>query len=377
MDDALTARLQKILDEHVTDDVARIGLDRSTSAAHVLVVRDGHIAADLSAGHAALVPAHRPLQASPIFDLASVTKPLVGATLAWLAVDRGLLDLDAPLEALIPGWDRAPDHLPGATLAHLLNHTSGLAAWRKFYEEWPIEPPVSDLPAQRAAILDAALLHPRAYAPGHAHAYSDLGFMLLGDLLSRTFNAPLDLLARQHIFDPLHMTSARYVSRINKDLPIQEAVATEYCTHRGRIVVGEVHDENTMCMGGVSAHAGVFSTARDLATFGQHLLEIDQGAGGVSRGIVSQEILRWAWSEDAGSPHGSHRGGWDTPSGARSSAGSVLSHPHTVGHLGFTGTSLWIDRQSATVVVLLSNRVHPSRDNPRAHALRVAIHDAL
>lgn len=375
MDELLGERLARVLAEHVTDDVNRLGVDRSTSAAHVVVWRAGELVADVAAGWAALEPERRALGADAVFDLASVTKVLVGATLVWQAIDEGRLAADEPLERLIAGWEEAPGYAPGATLLTLLNHTSGLAAWRKFYREWPVEPPLADVAAQRAAILDAARLEPRAYVSGQGYAYSDLGFMLLADVVERAFGAPLEVLAQARIFAPLGMVQTRYVSRRRGDTPLAGAVATERCVERGRVLVGEVHDENTAALGGVSAHAGVFSTARELALFGQHLLELD--AGQRAQGIVSPQVVRWGWSREAGSAFGSHVAGWDTPSGARSSAGVVLSRERCVGHLGFTGTSIWIGRDSATVAVLLSNRVHPSRDNGRAHALRVAVHDVL
>ena len=155
---------------------------------------------------------------------------------------------------------------------------------------------------------------------------------------------------------------------------IDDAVATERCARRGGVVVGRVHDENTALMGGVSGHAGAFCDAPDLLRFGVHMLGIDQGQG---PGIVSREILRWCWSEAARGAAGHHLGGWDTPSGARSSAGRHMTPDATVGHLGFTGTSLWIDRAQQRVAVLLTNRVHPTRDNPHILAMRIAFHEAV
>lgn len=376
MDEALVERLEGALAGQVTGEIARLGVDRSTSAAHVVVWREGALVADVARGWAQLEPAPRVLGPDAVFDLASVTKAMVGATLAWQGIERGLFEAATPLEELLgEAWGEAQGWAPGATLGHLLNHTSGLAAWRKFYEEWPVEPPEADVASQRRAIMDAACANPRAYAPGQGYAYSDLGFILLAQILERAYGAGLEEVAARQIFAPLGLVKTRYVSRMRGDEAIADAVATERCGHRGRVVVGQVHDENTAAMGGVSAHAGVFSTARELAVFGQHLLALDRGELG--SGIVSPELVRWGWSRGAGSAFGSHVGGWDTPSGARSSAGDKLSAAHTVGHLGFTGTSIWIDREAALVAVLLTNRVHPTRENPRAHAMRVAVHDVL
>ncbi len=366
--DAATRAIQA----HLSDDLAALGRTHAACAAHGMAWHQGQLSADVALGFAQLDPAPRPLPARAVFDLASVTKALVTATLWMRAVDAGLAAPHTPLAALWPAWDEAVGD-NGATFAHLLNHSSGLPAWHKFYEEYPIEGDVPTRAARRDAILSRIAAMPRLGAPGQVYAYSDLGYIALCHVLERLWGAPLDGLAQDQIFGPLGMTSARFVREAQGER-ILDAVATERCARRGGVVVGRVHDENSALMGGVSGHAGAFCDAPDLLRFGVHMLGIDQGQG---PGIVSREILRWCWSEDARGADGHHLGGWDTPSGPRSSAGRHLTPEATVGHLGFTGTSLWIDRATQRVAVLLTNRVHPTRDNPHILAMRIAFHEAI
>jgi len=138
-------------------------------------------------------------------------------------------------------------------------------------------------------------------------------------------------------------------------------------------VVGEVDDDNTAVRGGVSGHAGCFATAQDVGRFAEHMRCIDQG----DLGIVSQEVLQHCWSERARGADGHHLGGWDTPSGPRTSVGRGFGRRSTVGHLGFTGTSMWVERERGVVAVVLTNRVHPTRDNPRILELRIDVHEAV
>ncbi len=377
--DAVRAAMER----HVTDEIARIGEDKAASAAHCVVIEGGEVVFDHAVGWRTLVPGPEPIAPDAIYDLASVTKIVSAATLLMRAVGDGRASLHTPIHEVLPQWAEVGGPTD-ATLLHLLNHSSGLPAWYKYYEELPFDPPDDDpdastweeLRAQRDLIRMRAISAPREAAPGERYAYSDLGYITLAWALEELFSdvgEGLDEVAHKLIFEPLGMDRARYASRIKRQERVEGAVATERCSRRG-IVEGWVHDENTYVMGGVSGHAGVFATAREVAAFGQHMLEIDQG---MREGIVPRDVLHLCWSDATRGADGHHFGGWDTPSGARTSAGRGFDRNATVGHLGFTGTSLWIDRGRGVVTALLTNRVHPTRENPRILDLRIDVHEAV
>lgn len=368
----MSVQIRDLLSEFVTTDA---GGTRACSACHATWRRGGEAAGEVILGHAQLLPHRRELPALPVFDIASVTKALVPATLAMIAVDRGLLELDARASRLLPEWGESPGGDNGATLRHLLAHGSGLPAWHKYYEEVPFELPIEQLAKQRAEILRRVLVTPKL-PTNTAYAYSDLGYMALMVLLERAFDQDLDTLARDLIFTPLELDHTRYVNRLRGETALQDAVTTELCSRRGA-VTGVVHDENTYVIGGVSGHAGAFSTARDLLAFCDHLLAIDKGRAPEHAPLVTRATLHEFWDRANIAPGGHHVAGWDTPSGVRTSAGRGLSREHTVGHLGFTGTSIWIDRASEVIAVLLTNRVHPTRENPKILEMRIAFHEAV
>lgn len=375
--DDLSQTLRAILSAHVTDDVDAIGQTHTCSAAHVMVAAiGGDTLADVAMGWRQVTPTITPLpvEAPAVFDIASVTKAMVPATLAMIAVDRELASLNTPVSQILPMWEETHD--TPTILLHLLNHTSGLPAWYKYYKEVPFDVHGEELRAQRAQILARVLKTPRAPA-GTVYAYSDLGYMALMLVCEQLFGNDLATVAQREIFDPLGLARTQYVSRLHGDAPIDDAVATEWCDHRGRVVVGEVHDENTYVLGGVSGHAGVFSTAPQVLRFVQHLASIDAGVPVEAPPLVTQETVRAFWSRDRLIAGGHHVAGWDTPSGEKTSAGRGFSREATVGHLGFTGTSVWLDRQAGVIAVLLTNRVHPSRENPRMLRMRMDVHEAI
>lgn len=312
------------------------------------------------------------------FDIASITKALVGSTLAMQAVDERRVRWDTPIAEILPAWRERSDKISQkVTFLEILNHTSGLPAWEKFYLDHPLDPSASVARETRRTVLETIVSTPLLGAPGSLHAYSDLGYLLLAHLLEYLFDGrSLSQLASERIFTPLGLSATTYVDVHRQDHPIQNAVVTERCARRGRLIRGTVHDENTNIIGGVSAHAGVFSTAHQLLEFGRHLLAIDQGRD-VENPLISRETLHFAWSPQARSAGGSHLAGWDTPSGERSSAGRGFDPAHTVGHLGFTGTSIWIERQKGVISVLLTNRVYPTRENDGIRDLRIAFQEAI
>lgn len=374
-----TDRIRAALQKHTHDDVHAIAKTHATSAAHGLVWKDDALLFDEAIGHAQLLPTPMPMPATPIFDLASVSKVVSAATLLMHAVSKRLVDLHTPIKDVLPQWSKKGD--PNATLLHLLNHSSGLPAWHKYYEEYPFDTHGPDLVRQEQHIRDKIMDTPRVAAKAGTHyEYSDLGYITLCWAIERIFHVQetgYAKLAHDVIFSPLNMKHTRHIDRKRGETPItKNAIATEYCTFRDRIVCGEVHDENTYVLGGVSGHAGVFSTAHDLLKFLRHLYDIDAGHL-PKNAIIDRDVLQFCWSTRARGADGHHLGGWDTPSGARTSVGRGFGRHSTVGHLGFTGTSIWMDRARGLIAILLTNRVHPTRENSNILQMRIDFHESI
>jgi CubicO group peptidase (beta-lactamase class C family) len=291
-----------------------------------------------------------------LWDLASLTK-VVGMTTAMMQlVEEDGVDLDAPVSRYIPeftgeGKDRV-------TVRHLLTHSSGLPSWRPLYKE-------ALTPDTALAVVYAT---PLDTVPGARMVYSDLGAIIAGKIIERVSGERLDAYFERHVTTPLGMTSTMY----RPDSSLRSRIApTEIDPWRQRHIRGEVHDENAFMLGGVSGHAGLFSTAADLARFARMMLN-----GGTLDGVrvlKPQTIAQFTAVQD---PTLSNRAlGWETPNG-RNSAGHRMS-ARAFGHTGFTGTSLWMDPEHGAFVLLLSNRVNPSRQNSRIGQVRVALADAV
>ena len=299
--------------------------------------------------------------ADTIYDAASLTKSVVTTTLVAMLTEAGQLDLDAPVARYIPEWATGPQQewRTRVTLRYLLTHTSGLPAHEEFYK-------TAKTPQEMIAAICAV---PLAYEPGTQSVYSDLGFILLGEIVQRVTGQPLDQLARQRIFDPLEMSHTMYRPPA---ATIADIAPTEMdATWRKRLIHGEVHDENAFAMGGVAGHAGMFASAPDLAAFCQMMLN-----GGIyaQRRMLSRATVALFTAPAALAP-ATRTLGWMLPT-ADSASGHYFS-PGTFGHLGFTGTSIWIDPSRDLFVVLLTNRVYPTRDNEKIAQVRPAVHDAI
>ena len=307
--------------------------------------------------------------ATTIYDLASLTKVVGLATAAMLAVDDGKLDLDAPVQRYVPGF--AGPGKERVTVRMLLAHTSGLPGWRPLFREV----------ATRDEALALADSTPLDSAPGTAEIYSDLGAIVLTQVIEAVYHQRLDSLLEQRVLQPLLMTSTRYLpSPAWRD----RIAPTELDPWRGRVLRGEVHDENAALMDGVSGHAGLFGSAEDLLTFAEWMLGQAHGrTGGRSkhshqpsdRPTVRPSVLGEFTRRQNLVPGSSRALGWDTPT-PTGSAGTMLS-PSSFGHTGFTGTSLWIDPEHRVAIVLLSNRVNPTRAHARWTPVRGAIADLV
>ncbi|HUP56343.1 MAG TPA: serine hydrolase domain-containing protein [Bdellovibrionota bacterium] len=320
----------------------------------------------MALGERRRLPSSQPMGLETIFDLASITKVMGTATLAALLVERGSIGWNTPVKSILPeAWE-------GVELRHLLAHTAGLVWWMPVYEKLrqkflPLgldHVPIADRQkAARALILGSKPERP----PGEKAVYSDLTFMTLGFALEEVTKMPLDRAVTELVWRPMGIEDAHY-RRIPGAAPfdVETAAATEDCPWRKKVLQGEVHDDNCWAMGGYAGHAGAFGTVRDVMQFAKAMFE----------GFLSPAVLDAAWAR-VSEPEGCERTlGWDTPSGPEPSMSSLFSR-RTVGHLGFSGTSLWIDPEARLAVTLLSNRVHPSRENIKIRALRPALHRAL
>lgn len=342
----------------VTDSVrrviARAVADSVFPGAVAVIGTRTDIVAEIAAGKLDWAAGAAAPDPCTIWDVASLTK-VVGMTTAMMQlVEQERVNLDAPVQTYLPEWQGQWKDL--VTPRHLLTHSSGLRAWRALYEEVTT--------AEEAKQL--VLATPLDTLPGLRYVYSDLGAILLGMIIERVSGEPLDAYLASKVFRPLRMTHTGY--RPADSLHTRVA-PTEVDPWRGRHLRGEVHDENAFRLDGISAHAGLFSTAADLTRFAQMLL--NGGELGGARIVLPETIEHFTRVQD---PAVSHRAlGWETPNGSNS-AGRLM-RPPAFGHTGFTGTSMWIDPANDLFIILLTNRVNPSRENSRIGPVRSTIAD--
>jgi len=303
-----------------------------------------------------------PVEIATLFDLASLTKPLASSLAAMVLFQRGVLALDEPIDIALP--DCAGTDKGNLTPAHLLSHSSGLPDYRPYYREWQGSPGHEAKTWLRKRILDEPLL----LAPGERTRYSDLGFILLDWVIEAISGMPLDRFVAENVYGPLGVSGLMFRPGDDSEGLVNVA-ATEVCPWRKRLVIGRVHDENAYIAGGVQGHAGLFGNVMGVYRVCQVLLEASGGAD--SRPFSSETVRRFL--EPYG--NGERSLGFDRPADAGSSSGCHFS-PETVGHLGFTGTSFWMDLRQGILIILLSNRVHPTRENDRIRAFRPLLHDS-
>jgi CubicO group peptidase (beta-lactamase class C family) len=327
----------------------------------------------------------RPTQLDTLFDIASLTK-LFAVSAFMTLVEADAVALDQPVCTVLPEFSGVrpiqpyEDPLtPGNMVAvaeaggsvdtgtvafrHLLTHTSGLPAWRPLYRQ-------PDAGAARYEALNTFF----SYLPGTRVVYSDVGLILLGIAIERLAGRSLDTVIRQHVAEPLNLSHTHYLPLPSPN-PLPDHVApTEFCKWRGRRIVGQVHDENAYRLGGVSAHAGLFSTASDIAAFGQTFLDRSDAPRGTPllRPATVDEMTRWQ-TQGLGTRRGLGFVLWLPDPEA---SGNPFSQG-AFGHTGFTGTSLWIDPARDLVVALLTNEVYNGRENREILELRVDVHRAI
>jgi len=294
-----------------------------------------------------------------LFDLASVTKVVATTAMAMVLYECGLLDLDTPVTAITPEFTLAAEkdsRRRNVTLRMLLAHSSGLPAYEKLFLK----------NRTRDELLQGAFVTPLAVDPGTRAEYSDIGFIILGAALERLADEPLDHFCQREIFARLGMSNTTF----NPPPKIRAAIppTADDQTFRHRVIQGEVQDENASVLGGVAPHAGLFAPAVDLARFSQCMLD-----GG--RPILRPETVALFTRRECAPAGTSRTLGWDTPS-APSQAGKHFSE-NSFGHLGYTGTSFWIDPERQLSITLLTNRIWPDCSNWAIKQVRPRFHDAV
>jgi len=314
-----------------------------------------------------------PVEPATLFDLASITKAVATTTMAMVLYERGLLELEAPVSGTVPEFLTGNARRRDVTFRMLLAHSSGLPAYEKLFLK----------ASGRDELLQQALTMPLSSDPGARAEYSDLGFIILGVALERIAGESLDIFCQREIFGPVAMSNTTFnpPAGVRSTIPptadereaggsalSTTAPAKPRSTFRKRVIQGEVQDENAFVLGGVAGHAGLFSTAEDIARFAHMTLN-----GG--RPIVRTETLA-LFTRRESTPDGTSRAlGWDAPSNP-SQSGKHFG-PNSYGHLGYTGTSLWIDPDRRLSITLLTNRTWPDCSNQAIKQVRPRVHDAV
>lgn len=343
---SLPSQLDAILREAIREE-ATPGAALAVGRKGILVHVEGYGRVDWEEGAPGVTD-------STLYDLASLTKVIATTTAAMLLEERGQLDLDRRVVDYIPAF-RGPEN-EAVTVDMLLTHRSGMTT-RMLYRE----------ARGRTEYLELIRSYPLEAPPGTLTRYSDWNMITMQLVIEAVAGMPLDQFLAEHVYEPLGMHDTGFAP----DIAMRTRVApTELQEWRGGQVHGEVHDENAWALGGVAGHAGLFSSARDLAVFAQMML--NGGEYGGVRILKPSTVARWTARQRRES---SRALGWDTPS-PNSSAGRHFS-PRSFGHTGFTGTSIWIDPERNLFLVLLTNRVNPTRDNQKIVPLRRAVADAV
>lgn len=331
----------------------------------VLLVGKGDLPVFFEAYGMADLFSNRPMSRETVFDLASLTKPLATTLAVARLVDQERIDLDQPVEKWLPDLSGGEKSI--LTARQLLCHQGGFPAHRRFYMTLKSLPP-GERRAAAAALLRQT---PLAYPPGQQRVYSDLGFMLLCRLVEAASGGPMHHFLKREVYDRLGLKDLFFVDLTRGGPPCKPYAATELCPLRGRLLVGEVHDDNAWFVGGVDGQAGLFGTAG--AIFQMLRLLVAHYRGDVPATVISKSILSEVFEGIKSNPLPL---GFDRPSLPHSSAGRYFSG-NTLGHLGFTGVSFWMDLEKDVTVILLSNRVHPFRWNARLNPFRPQIHDRI
>jgi CubicO group peptidase (beta-lactamase class C family) len=343
---------------HRAFDILRSGVEqRAFPGAAVAIAHHGKLVAYKGLGHFTYDSASSLVEPQTIYDLASVTKVVATTAACMILHEGGQFDLEQPLVDLLPGFSAGDDpRRRQVTLRMLLAHSSGLPAYVKLFQTTH----------NKEELVRQALAVPLTADPGIRAEYSDIGFILLGEALERITNEPLDRFCRREVFSRLKLTTMTFNPPKSWEPLIPPTEDDQ--TFRHAIIRGKVNDENASVMGGVAGHAGCFATAHDVSVFAQHML-----LGGTP--LVRPETLAIFTRREEFPSETSRALGWDTPS-QPSQSGKYFSL-RSYGHLGYTGTSLWIDPDRQLSVTLLTNRTWPDRGSQLIKQIRPAFHDVV
>ena len=353
------------MNSNPVNDLMQKGLRENVFPGAVLLVGKGDTPLFFEAYGMANLFSGQTMTRETVFDLASLTKPLATTLAVVRLADQGRIDLDQPVGKWLPalaGSDKAT-----ITARQLLCHQSGFPAHRLFYMMLKSLSPKE----RKAAVLQLLKQTPLACQPGETTLYSDLDFMLLCRLVEAVAGCPMDHFLKVDIYDPMGLNDLFFVDLTGSQRPRRPYAATELCPVRNRLLVGEVHDDNAWFVGGIDGHAGLFGTAEALFQLLRFLVADFRGLASTS--IFSKQILSEVFHGIKNYPLPL---GFDRPSVQNSSAGRYFSAT-TVGHLGFTGVSFWMDLEKDCCIILLTNRVHPSRWNTRLGQFRPNIHNRI
>ncbi len=331
--------------------------DKTFPGAVVLVWKDDNIIFQKPFGHFSYDQNSDKVTLNTIYDLASLTKVLATTTAAMVCVDKKLFKLDDKVSKYIPTF--ASNGKDNVTIKNLILHNSGLPAWKRYY----------DKEFSKEEILNDIYNSEIKFVPGNKILYSDLGMIVLGKVIEKVSNKSLDEFCKEEIFIPLKMNNTSF----NPPDSVKDRIApTELDNYwRMKLIKGEVHDENASLLNGVAGHAGLFSTADDIAKLLEMLMK--QGKLNGNQLIQKETVKLFTSVKNSESER---LLGWDLKSETGSSAGDKFSK-NSFGHTGFTGTSIWIDPVRNLFVVFLTNRVYPSRDNKKILQVRPLLHDAV
>jgi CubicO group peptidase (beta-lactamase class C family) len=346
------------------DDLMKQGIARGVfPGAVLLAARQGRISLHRAYGFADFF-SRQPMTLETCFDLASLTKPLATTLAVMQLAQKNKINLDCIVGDYLPQLQNTDKAL--ITVRHLLCHCSGLPAWRPYFlrlRRLPLD--------QRLAVLRRWLVAEALEKnPGTSPCYSDLGFMLVQWVVESLAVDPLNHFVVQNIYGPLGISSVFFTST-RQNFKHKAFAATELCPWRHRLLIGEVHDANAHVVGGYAGHAGLFGTAQGVYDLLQGLLAVDAGHAG--HPLFSRELVQQFFERQ---PNNTWALGFDTPAPKGSSAGNFFS-PDSVGHLGYTGTSFWMDRKRSITIILLTNRVHPLRYNTAIRAFRPNLYNAV
>ena len=360
------AKLNKKDEDRITD-LLNDGVKANVYPGAVLLVALGGKILFLEAtGVLSTVPPQIEAKVDSIYDLASLTKPLATTLAIMGLIDRGVIHLDTRLADILP--DSVPIDKKDISIRLLLCHSSGLPDWKPYYPEL-----IRYDPEIRKNILRQWILEePLEYNPGLNIKYSDLGFMLLEWIVEELTGMKMGELLSEYYYKPLNLKRTFLIENTTP-FTLKEIAATEDCPWRKKVIHGEVHDDNAYALGGYSGHAGLFGCAEEIF----RLLDMLKGHYySVRCDFFNPETVQQFFRRQNVHKESTWALGWDTPSPEGSSAGNYFS-PESVGHLGFTGTSVWMDLEKDIMVIFLSNRVHRTRENTKIKLFRPKLHNLI